>query len=81
MAKPVAKKSSVTVDMLAAIVEDAHHSGALVDLRLATACLLAFVGFLCFNELVALRPCDMLIQKGRMSLHRAKLTSYGRATR
>ena len=81
LAKPVAKKSPVTVDILAAIVQDAHHSGALADLRLATACLLAFAGFLRFNELLTLRPCDILIQKGHMSMHIAKLTSSRRATR
>ena len=45
----------------AAIVEDAHRLGALADLRLATACLLAFAGFLSFNELVALRSCYISI--------------------
>ena len=41
LAKPVVKKSPVTVEMLEALVEDAQRSGALADLRLATACLLA----------------------------------------
>ena len=40
LAKPVVKKSPVTVDVLAAIAEDANCSGALKDLTLATGCLL-----------------------------------------
>ena len=63
-AKPVVKKSPVTVEMLEALVEDAQHSGALADLRLATACLLAFAAFLRFKELVTLRPCDIVVQQG-----------------
>ena len=63
LAKPVIKKSFVTVEMLEAIVEDAQHSGALEDLRLATACLLAFAVFLRFKEFVSLRPCDIVVQQ------------------
>ena len=63
LAKPIVQKSSFTVEMLVAVVEDTQHSGALADLRLATACLLAFARFLHFNELVALRPCDVTVQK------------------
>ena len=45
LAKPTVKKEPVTVDMLEAIVKDAGKSGSLIDLRLATACVLAFFGF------------------------------------
>ena len=44
--------------MLEAMVNDAESSGTLSDLRLVTACLLAFSGFLRSSELVELRPCD-----------------------
>ena len=57
LAKPTTKKEPVTVDMLEAIVKDADKSGSLADHRLATACLLAFSGFLRFSELICLRPC------------------------
>ena len=72
LAKPVVKKSPVTVKMLEAIVEDAQRSGALADLRLATACLLAFAGFLRFNELVSLRPCDIVVQQELATIHIAR---------
>ena len=58
-AKPVVKKEPLTVDMLERIVDDAEKSGALSGLRLATACLLGFAGFLRFDELIRLRPCEI----------------------
>ena len=42
LAKPVKKKELVTIEMLEAIVD----AGSLSDLRLATACLLGFSGFM-----------------------------------
>ena len=68
LAKPTVKKEPVTVDMLKAIVKDADKSGPLTDLRLATACLLAFSGFLRFNELICLRPCDFEISREMMKI-------------
>jgi len=41
----VVKKEPATVKMLEAIVEDLEKSKSLLDLRLATACLLGFSGF------------------------------------
>jgi len=49
LAKPVVKKEPVTVEMLEAMVRDTEESGTVCtfsDLRLTTACLLAFSGFL-----------------------------------
>ena len=69
LARPVTKKTLVSVELLARIVEDASRSGSLSDLRLATACLLSFAGFLHFNELVHLRSCDIRVQEGWMLLH------------
>ena len=54
LAKAVVKKEPVTTEMLEAIVLDAKSSGSLSDLRLATACLLGFAGFLRFDELINL---------------------------
>ena len=68
LAKPTVKKEPVTVDMLEAIVKDADKSGSLMDLRLATACLLAFSGFLWFSELICLRPCDFEISQEMMKI-------------
>ena len=61
LAKPVVKKEPITVEMLEVMVRDANSSGSLSDLRLITACLLGFLGFLRFNELINLRPCDCSI--------------------
>ena len=68
LAKPTVKKEPVTVDMLEAIVKDADKSGSLMDLRLATACLLAFSVFLRFSELICLRPCDFEISQEMMKI-------------
>ena len=48
LVKPVVKKEPVSVGMLEAIVQDVVESGSLSDLRLATACLVSFSGFLHF---------------------------------
>ena len=69
LARPVTKKTPVYVELLARIVEDASRSGSLSDLRLATACLLSFAGFLRFNELIHIRPCDIKVQEGWMSMY------------
>ena len=61
LARPVTKKTPVSVELLARIVEDASRSGSLSDLRLATACLLSFAGFLRFNELIHIKPCDIKV--------------------
>ena len=68
LARPVVKKEPVTVDMLEAIVADANRSGSLSDLRLATACLLGFSGFLRSGELLNLRPCDCSVLDDNMRI-------------
>ena len=52
LVKPVTKKTLVSVELLAKMVEDATQTDTLLDICLATACLLSFAGFLRFNELV-----------------------------
>ena len=54
--------------MLERIVDDAEKSGALSDLRLATACLLGFAGFLRFDELTRLRPCEIKFSEEMLAI-------------
>ena len=54
--------------MLEAIVCDASISGSLSDLKLATACLLGFSGFLHFDKLINLQLCDFELQAEMMSI-------------
>ena len=68
LAKPVVKKAPITPTMLDEMVKDAKKSHSLSDLRLVTACLLAYAGFLRFSELVNVRPCDIKIQKDKLIL-------------
>ena len=68
LAKPKEKKEPVTVDMLAALVDSLGQSPALSDVRLAASCLLAFAGFLRFDELTKLRCCDVVFGKTSMSV-------------
>ena len=46
LAKPVVKKEPLTSRMIHAMIQDVDHSGSLSDMRLATACLLGYAGFL-----------------------------------
>lgn len=69
LAKPVQKKEPITSSMLAKLVEDTDKHSSLSNLRLATACLLAYAFFLRFNELVQLRPCDTQIEPTMLKLH------------
>jgi len=46
LAKPVTKKEPITVDRL---LSQMQRSGCLTNLKLATACLLGFSGFLQFD--------------------------------
>ena len=68
-ARPAGKKALVTSVTLEEMVRDAEKSHSLSDLRLVTTCLLAYAGFLCFNELVSIRPYDIKIQEDKMILY------------
>ena len=68
LAKPVVKKVPVTVEILERMVEDSEQSGTLSDLRLITACLLSFAGFLRFSELIHIRPCDISVREDAIVL-------------
>lgn len=59
LTKPTVKKLPVTVAMLEAIVDNTEQSGSLADLYLATACIIGYAAFLCFNELVHIRAQDI----------------------
>ena len=68
LTKPVVKKAPITPTMLDEMVKDTEKSHSLSDLRLVTACLLAYAGFLWFSELVNVRPCDIKIQRDKLIL-------------
>ena len=55
--------------MLEVMVTDTNYSGSLSDLRLVTACLLSFAGFLRFDELINLRPCDFTFDQDMFKIH------------
>ena len=69
LAKPVVKKEPITLEILDAMVHDANKSGSLSDLRLVTACLLSFAGFLRFDEMINLRPCDFTFSEEMLKIH------------
>ena len=74
LACPVEKKQPITSKMLAEVVEDTNKHSSLSNIRLATACLLSYASFLCFDELVHFRPCDIEIDThmARVHIHRSK---------
>ena len=61
LAKPVQKKAPFSVEMLQAMVQDTKKENSLANIRLTTVCLLAFAGFLRYDELANIRPCDLQI--------------------
>ena len=69
------KKDPVTSIVLKDMVKDVNKSNILTDLRLTTASLLAYVGFLCFNEFVNIRSCNITRHEGMMIiyLHHSKM--------
>ena len=66
LAKPVVKKAPVTAEILKAIVDDAMRNPTLSKIRLVSACLLAYAGFLRADELIKLRSCDISMDGGNM---------------
>jgi len=68
LAKPVCKKAPFTVEMLQAVVRDAKETNTLSSLRLAAICLISFAGFLRFDELANIRPCDLEISKDHLTI-------------
>ena len=69
LAKPVRKKLPVTVDMLAAIVDDTERTGTLANLRLSAACLLSYAAFLRFDELVHVKAKDITFNDKFISIY------------
>ena len=69
LAKPIQKKESMTVEMLQAMVKDVDRNVTLTNVRLVTACLLAFAGFLRFDELVNIRCCDLILDQEMLKIH------------
>lgn len=68
LSKPTQKKEPITADMLKAMVQDTMKHTTLSNVRLTTACLLAFAGFLRFSELVNIRPCDLSFSDDMLKL-------------
>ena len=68
LARPIVKKTPFNTEMLAAIVNDTHKNGTLSNSCLSTVCLLAFVGFLRFDELSKLRLTDLTLDKDKLTI-------------
>ena len=51
LAKPVIKKVPINLEILTAMVRDTNENPTLANIRLTSACLLGFAGFLRFAEL------------------------------
>ena len=66
LAKSVQKKAPATDRMLEQMVDDTRQSGSLADMRLTTACLVAFAGFLRFSELIELKTTDISLRADAM---------------
>ena len=69
LARPVQKKEPMTIEMLAELVADTDRHSTSTNIRLTTACLLAFAGFLQFDKLAHLRPADIEISSTMAKIH------------
>ena len=81
--KPVLKKKPMTADMLASMVEDLNAHPTLANLRITTLSLLAFAGFLGFDDVIHIRASDITICEEMMKIQipLSKRTSSGREVR
>ena len=68
LSKPVCKKSPFTIEMLQAIVCDVRKDDTLANLRLAAVCLISFAGFLRFDEVANIRPCDLAFDEDHLTI-------------
>ena len=68
LSKPFCKKSTFTVEMLQAIVHDAKKADTLSSLHLVAVLLISFAGFLCFDEVANIRPCDLAISEDYLTI-------------
>ena len=76
--KPLQKRKPMTAEMLADMVQDANRQPSLSNLRLTTLSLLAFAGFLRFDEVIHIRACDVEILEdmARILLPRSKTDQF-----
>ena len=68
LTKLVVKKEPITLEVLEAMVSDTNNFGSSSNLRLVTACLLSLAGFLRFDELINLRPCNFTFDKDMLKI-------------
>ena len=72
LAKPIKKKQHVNKEILMAMEGDVAVSPSLHNVRLFTACLMAFAGFLRSEELISLKAADVQIKVDMMIIRIAK---------
>ena len=60
------KKAPIVTEILSAMAKDTMENQTLTSVRLTSACLLAYAGFLRFNELHKLRPTDLTIDSEKL---------------
>ena len=62
------KKDPINTEIPTAMVGDTKKSKTLTNVRLTAPCLLAFAGFLHFDELSKLHPVDLKIDAQKMTV-------------
>ena len=69
LAKPKKRKEPITAAMLARMVSSLGQAPSLSDVRLVASSLLAYAGFLRYDEVARLCCCDVQIGPDSMSIH------------
>ena len=68
LAKPHCRKEPITPEILLQMASSVNNPPSLSDSRLLSICLLAFSGFMRFNEIVKLHYCDVCFNGDHMSV-------------
>ena len=68
LARPIVKKTPFNTEMLAAMVKDTHKNASLSNVCLSTMCLLAFAGFLRFDELSKLHLTNLMLDSDKLTI-------------
>ena len=69
LARPKVRKEPVTKDMIYALVDNLGETPSLTDIRLISACLLAFSACLHYDKLAKLRCSDISFTTDHMAMH------------
>ena len=76
ISKPIIPKEPITPDHLKRLVNEFGSGQNLLDLRCVTMCLIGYVGFLRFNEIVNIKRNEIVFEEKQMKIYISKSKTY-----